>query len=161
CGGFGSDSSGCGEIHAGAPASGFRGSSRSATSCSRTATVAEDFPHGKGSWMSDISKSRGDGKRKAPRWLRLSLSFSFLLLALGYEFRKQRRRRRRRRSRTEANGQVNPKHPLLRIYLPRGAHPQPWPKSTAFNAVDFAITDGWAPRPRSFPRAHAAINAAR
>ena len=82
----------------------------------------------------------------------LSLSFSFLLLALGYEFRKQRRRRRRRRSRTEANGQVNPKRPLLlHIYLPRGAHPQPRPKSTAFNAVDFAITDGWAPRPRSLP----------
>ena len=57
--GFGSVSSGRGEIHAGAPASGFRGSSRSATSCSRTATVAEDFPYGKGSWMSDISESRG------------------------------------------------------------------------------------------------------
>src|SRR6185312_7801477 len=108
-----------------------------------------------------LRESRGDGKRKAPRWLSLSLSFSFLLLALGYGLRKQQRRRRRRRSRKEANGQVNPKRPLLlRIYLPRGAHPQLRPKSTAFNAVDFAITDGWAPRPWSFPRAHAAISVA-
>ena len=37
----------------------IHGSSRSATSCSRTATVAEDFPHGKGSWMSDMSSIRG------------------------------------------------------------------------------------------------------
>ena len=48
-------SSSHGEIHAGALESGFHGSSRSATNCSRTATVAEDFPHGKGSWISDIS----------------------------------------------------------------------------------------------------------
>ena len=52
-------SSGRGEIHAGAPESGFSGNSRSATNCSRTATVAEDIPHGKGSWTSDISSSRG------------------------------------------------------------------------------------------------------
>src|SRR6185437_10974837 len=109
-------------------------------------------PKVKGGWEkegSEVAKS-------------LSPSFSFLLLALGYGFRKQRRRRRRRRSWMEANGQVNPKRPLsLHIYLPRGAHPPPRPKSTAFSAVDFAITDGWAPRPRSLPRAHAAINVAR
>ena len=52
-------SSGRGEIHTGAPESEIRGSSRSATNCSRTATVAEDFPHGKGSWISDISSIRG------------------------------------------------------------------------------------------------------
>src|SRR6185437_14040124 len=39
----------------------FTGNSRSATNCSRTATVAEDLPHGKGSWTSDISSSRGGG----------------------------------------------------------------------------------------------------
>ena len=58
-GGFGSVSSGRGEIHAGAPESGFSGNIRSATNCSRTATVAEDLPHGNGSWTSDISPSRG------------------------------------------------------------------------------------------------------
>ena len=58
-GGFSSVSSGCGEIHAGTSESGFSGSSRSATNCSRTAMVAEDFPHGNGSWTSDISSSHG------------------------------------------------------------------------------------------------------
>src|SRR6185437_4093030 len=85
---FGLVSSGRGEIYVGAPESGFRGSSRSVTNCSRTATVAEDFPHGKGSWMSDISLSRAGGTGvKAPGWLRcslsLSLSFLFLLLLLA------------------------------------------------------------------------------
>ena len=56
--GFGSVSSGCGEIDAGGLESVICGSSRSATNCSRTATVAEDFPHGNGSWMSDISSSQ-------------------------------------------------------------------------------------------------------
>ena len=36
----------------------YTGSSRSATNCSRTATVAEDLPHGKGSWTSAISSNR-------------------------------------------------------------------------------------------------------
>jgi hypothetical protein len=58
-GGFGSVYSGSGEIHAGALESGFIGSSLSFTSCSKTATVAEDFPHGNGSWTSDISSSCG------------------------------------------------------------------------------------------------------
>src|SRR6185503_11914324 len=52
-----------------------------------------------------LRESRGDGKRKAPKWLSLFLSLSlspFLLLALGYGFR--RRRRRRRRNRMKANG---------------------------------------------------------
>jgi len=107
--------------------------------------------------MSDISESQGGWDKEGSEVAKsLSPSFSFLLLALGYGFRKQRRRKRRRRRRSwmEANGQVNPKRPLsLHIYLPRGAHPPPRPKSTAFSAVDFAITDGWAPRPRSLPRA--------
>ena len=36
----------------------FTGSSLSATSCSKTAAVAVDFPHDNGSWTSDIASNR-------------------------------------------------------------------------------------------------------
>ena len=111
-----------------------------------------------------LYESRGDAGVKAPKWLRcslpLSFSFFFLLFALGYGFRMQRRRRRR--SGMKANGQVSPNNPpSLRFYSPRRADFPPRPKSTALNAVEFAVADGWAPRPRSLPRAHAAITVAR
>ena len=35
----------------------FTGSSLSATSCSKTTAVAVDFPHGNGSWTSDITSN--------------------------------------------------------------------------------------------------------
>jgi len=54
-GGSGSVSSGRGDIHAGRSELAFIGSSRSATSCSRTASVAEDFHHGTGSQISDMA----------------------------------------------------------------------------------------------------------
>ena len=56
-GGFGSVSSGLGGIHAGRSELMFTGSSRSATSCSKTAVVAVDLPHDNGSWTSDIASN--------------------------------------------------------------------------------------------------------
>jgi len=47
--------------------------------------------------------------------------------------------------------------PSLAFIPPRRADTLPRPESTAFNALDFAVADGWVPRPRSFPRAHSAI----
>ena len=44
------------------------------------------------------------------------------------------------------NGQVSPNDPpFLDFISPRRADMPPWPESAAFNAVDFAIADGWAP----------------
>ena len=48
-----------GEIHAGAPELGFSGSSLSSASRSKTASVAEDLPHGNGSWTSAIASDKG------------------------------------------------------------------------------------------------------
>ena len=57
-GGFGLVSSVRGGIHDGRSELLFIRSSLSATSCSKTATVAEDFPHGNGTWTSDIASNR-------------------------------------------------------------------------------------------------------
>jgi len=107
--------------------------------------------------------SRGNVGAKALGWLRCSLSLSlFLLPPFRSWLRVQDAREAEKAERDEGKWPGEPKQPIpLRFISPRRAQPQPQPKPTTLNAVDFAITDGWAPRPRSLPRAHAAITAAR
>ena len=105
----------------------------------------------------------GEGSGMA-KVLSLSLSLSLFLLLPPFRswLRVQDAREAEKAERDEGKWPGEPKQPIpLRFISPRRAQPQPRPKSTALNAVNFAITDGWAPRPRSLPRAHAAINATR
>ena len=92
----------------------------------------------------------------------LSLSLFFLLLPPFRSWlRVQDAREAEKAERDEGKWPGEPKQPTPHFISPRRAQPQPRPKSTALSAVDFALADGWAPRPRSLPRAHAAITAAR
>ena len=80
----GSVSSGHGGIHAGHSELMFIGSSRSTTSCPRTASVAVDFPHGTGSQISDMASNCGEvweGKLCGAQDT-LSLFFFFFFLSL-------------------------------------------------------------------------------
>jgi len=44
------------------------------------------------------------------------------------------------------NGQVSPNSPpALAFISPQRTDTLPRPESAAFNAVDFAVTDGWVP----------------
>jgi len=55
---FNAVDSGRGGIHVGRSESWLIGSILSAASCSNTAAVAAYFPHGNGSWTSDIASNR-------------------------------------------------------------------------------------------------------
>jgi len=62
----------------------------------------------------------------------------------------------------KADGQVSPKQPLSpRFISPQRTGPPPRPESTALNAVDLAVADGWVPRPRSLPRVQSGVITAR